>query len=125
MCQTSWPQDRMDLLVACILLAVAHVVLVYYLAMVVGLEYRTLFIVLMAANAAIAAYVRTMFPSWKDEFFNLIKHAGTVKATTELLTILGAFIASGLAGYYIIYQKYGGYGALFAFGGNVVVNSVV
>jgi hypothetical protein len=115
----------MDLLVACILLAVAHVVLVYYLANVVGLEYRTLFIVLMAANAAIAAYVRIMFPSWKDEFFNTIKHAGSVTASSELLTILGVFIASGIASYYIIYKKYGGYGALFAFGGNMVVNTVV
>ena len=115
----------MDFLIVCILLAVAHVALVYYLAMVVGLEYRTLFLGLMAANVAIAAYVRVMFPSWKDEFFNLIKYAGSVTATTELLAILGYFIASGLAGYYIIYQKYGGYGALFAFGGNIVVNTVV
>ena len=115
----------MNFLAVCVLLAVAHVALVYYLANIVNLEYRTLFIVLMAANVAIGAYVSVMFPSWKQEFLNLVKHLGTASATTELLTVLGAFAASGLAGYYIIYQRYGGYGALFAFGGNMVVNAIV
>ena len=115
----------MNFLTVCIILAVAHVALVYYLANIVNLEYRTLFIVLMAANVAIGAYVNVMFPSWKTEFLNLLKHLGAVTATTELLTVLGAFAASGIAGYYIIYERYGGYGALFAFGGNMVVNSIV
>lgn len=115
----------MNFVTVCVALAVAHVALVYYLANIANLEYRTLFIILMVSNIAIGGYVSTMFPSWKTEFLNLVKHFGAASAATELLTILGAFVASGLAGYYIIYQRYGGYGALFAFGGNMVVNTIV
>ena len=115
----------MNVVAVCILLAVLHVVLVYYLANVVRLEYKSLFAALMIANVIIGVYIQSVIPTWKQQLREMIRHGSTEVVAIELLTLVGAFMASGLAGYYIIYKRYGGYGALFTFGGNVVVNALV
>ncbi len=106
-------------------MAIVHFVLVYILAVVVKVNYATMWFISSIATGFVASYVRRMTPFWHNIIMKVQQTGDVRHLTVDLLGGILALTAGGVASAFVIYKTYGLGATLFTAGTGAVVSTIV